>query len=540
MTSLFRAPLLASGLGYSAILAAVPIDFMLDCDFFQASEKSMGLHIVTRMVERFQNTAGALRSLSVVYKMALLASSIMLVAVLLLGVVVTNFQMRLLTNQVDDFGNIIASQLAATITEPLFTDDVLAMQVQIHNLVQDPRIRAAVVYDADYKLVVEAGEFGSVTPLPQDKLEQSHIVVANAESTLKQQRLTVSSPVVFNGLTAGYVVVDFVPLGIREGFIGMLTLVSRIAVGMVLVMMLLAYVMSRRLSIPIKQLVDTTERIGAGEYSQSIALQGNDEFGRIAKAINRMSLGLLRKQQLEGVLNQLVASEVAEALLRLPAGQPVVSEDIEASVLFVDIVGFTALSEAHSPAVIVALLNEYFGYFTVCSQLFGGCVDKFIGDCAMILFGAPKADSDHQFKAMACAIAIQRLVNHLNEQRLMAGLEPVQVRIGINSGPMMAGTVGAPQRLEYTVVGNTVNIASRLTSLADPGKIFTLESVARNQQLQNRILWQSRGEFAIKGSRERVSVCEIIDVSGDSQRMISDLIDDLLARFKGVSSTHHD
>lgn len=471
----------------------------------------------------------ALKSLSIAYKMALLASSILILAVTLLGIAVANFQLQLLTNQVDDFGNIIASQLSATITEPLFTDDIMAMQMQIHNLVQDERILGVAVLDAERKLVAEAGD-----------LQLSRSVLGDAaasgagRTTFRQQLVTVSSPVVFNGLTAGYVVVDFVPLGIQEGFIGMLTLIARLAVAMVVVMMLLAYIMSRRLSAPIKQLVATTERIGAGEYTQSIEVQSNDEFGRIADAINRMSLGLLRKQQLEGVLNQVVASDVAEALLRLPAGQPVISEEIEASVLFVDIVGFTRLSEQHSSAVIVALLNEYFGYFTVCSQLFGGCVDKFIGDSAMILFGAPKADPDHRFKALACAIAIQRLVRHVNHQRLAAGTEPVKVRIGVNAGVMTAGTVGAPQRLEYTVVGNTVNIASRLTSLADPGGICILESMAQEANLQTRIICKMRGEFALKGKSERVSVCEVVDVSGDSRRMISDLIEDLLARFDYV------
>src|SRR5690606_17425380 len=126
------------------------------------------------------------------------------------------------------------------------------------------------------------------------------------------------------------------------------------------------------------------------------------------------------------------------------------------------------------------LLNEYFAYFTLCGRLFFGTVDKFIGDCAMIVFGAPKHNPDHRFNAIACASVMLRLLEQVNELRRERGQREVQVRIGVNSGEMMAGIVGGSQRMEYTVVGDTVNVASRLSRIARPGEMVVGEAVSRD------------------------------------------------------------
>src|SRR5512142_121347 len=117
---------------------------------------------------------------------------------------------------------------------------------------------------------------------------------------------------------------------------------------------------------------------------------------------------------------------------------------VEATVLFADIAGFTSLSENMHPEEVSALLNEYFSCIAQAAHAFHGHVDKYIGDCAMLLFGVPAEDDDHVFHATACAVVIQRAIHTLNQRREADGLVPVHFRIGINNGVMLAGNMGSP------------------------------------------------------------------------------------------------
>ena len=122
-------------------------------------------------------------------------------------------------------------------------------------------------------------------------------------------------------------------------------------------------------------------------------------MGQLADALNNMSRSLHQKQQMEGVLSRFVADDVAKTMMDDLDKVNIGCERVDASVLFVDIVGYTELAEKATTEEVVELLNEYLAYFTLCSQLFFGTVDKFIGDCAMVIFGAPRINSDHRFNA---------------------------------------------------------------------------------------------------------------------------------------------
>src|SRR5690606_36658815 len=128
------------------------------------------------------------------------------------------------------------------------------------------------------------------------------------------------------------------------------------------------------------------------------------------------------------------------------------------------IVGFTGMAEGMNPEEVANLLNRYFAQIVIACEMNQGMVDKYIGDCAMLVFGVPQADPEHFFHVITCALAIQRLVTMENEQRETRGQAPVRFRLGLNSGSMLAGNMGAHERMEYTVVGDSVNLASRLGS----------------------------------------------------------------------------
>ena len=170
----------------------------------------------------------------------------------------------------------------------------------------------------------------------------------------------------------------------------------------------------------------------------------------------------------------------------------------EVSVLFADCVGFTAYSENAPPEEVAELMEGYFSHAVEAIFNNGGTLDKFIGDCVMAFFGAPVSQEDHAFRAVQAAVAFREALDSWNEERVEQGLRPVATRIGINSGPVVVGDIGSNRRVDYTVLGNTVNVASRLESnVASPGDIVIGDGTYR--LLADKIPSESLGEFQLKG-----------------------------------------
>ncbi len=169
----------------------------------------------------------------------------------------------------------------------------------------------------------------------------------------------------------------------------------------------------------------------------------------------------------------------------------------EVSVLFADIVGFTAYSEKAQPEEVADLMEGYFTHAVDAIFSNGGTLDKFIGDCVMAFFGAPMSQPDHAYRAVKAAIEFYAALDGWNANRRHRGQTHIASRIGINSGPVVVGDIGAKRRVDYTILGNTVNLASRLEEKAEPGQIVVGEVTQR--LLAGRIPTESLGELRLKG-----------------------------------------
>jgi adenylate cyclase len=192
----------------------------------------------------------------------------------------------------------------------------------------------------------------------------------------------------------------------------------------------------------------------------------------------------------------------------------------EVSILFADISGFTTISETKKPEEVSEFLSHFFSFAVEAIFAYGGTLDKFICDAVMAFFGAPIPQDDHADRAVLAGIMLQRLVSDWNAERERAGLPSVRVRIGINSGPAVVGNVGTEKRVDYTVLGSSVNIASRLESgVAKPGQVVisknTLERIIGSFQTE------PLGEFALKGLQQKMPVYAVLGASA-SPRHASD------------------
>src|SRR5207253_10163598 len=174
---------------------------------------------------------------------------------------------------------------------------------------------------------------------------------------------------------------------------------------------------------------------------------------------------------------------------------------------FLDVRGFTTMSERLTPGEVVALLNEYFDVVVDRVTAHGGAVNKFIGDAAMCIWGAPDNNPDPERSAVACALQIQSAVAMLSVDRVRRGLTSVGIGIGINAGEAVAGNLGAARRLEYTVIGDAVNLAQRLESQARAGEVLVSQAVY--DKVAAWVFAEPREPVKLKGKSQPVPLWEI-------------------------------
>lgn len=218
----------------------------------------------------------------------------------------------------------------------------------------------------------------------------------------------------------------------------------------------------------------------------------------LASMIVHSQLRLLAESRARARLRRFVSPEVADELERRHEvlDRPVARE---VTVLFVDIRGFTTGAEAMSPEDSVAFLNEFFRRVTSAVFAHGGTVDKYIGDCVMVLFGAPLRQPDDATRAVRAAREIVRSVAEWNGDRATRGELPVRIGVGLNTSLVVAGAVGTPQKLEYTVIGDGVNVASRVCSLTKELPAVILATEATRSRVADELPWRDFGETVIRG-----------------------------------------
>ncbi|MEE9384725.1 MAG: adenylate/guanylate cyclase domain-containing protein [Nannocystaceae bacterium] len=232
----------------------------------------------------------------------------------------------------------------------------------------------------------------------------------------------------------------------------------------------------------------------SGIASQAaIAIQNQ----RLAKKIESEAATRAQFQRLLSpqLVDQLVAGE-----LTLDRGGSL----REVTMLFADIRGFTALSERNPPGVMVETLNAYFEVMVDVLFDHGGTLDKYVGDEIIGLFGAPVAIDQAPLRAIRCALDMLRALTDFNRQRLQAGLEAIEIGIGINSGSVIAGAIGSRRTLQYTVVGDAVNVASRLCSVAAAGEIIVSDSTLRS--CRDQVAVEQRHPVTVKGKAQSLRI----------------------------------
>ncbi|MBO9667836.1 MAG: HAMP domain-containing protein [Bdellovibrio sp.] len=222
------------------------------------------------------------------------------------------------------------------------------------------------------------------------------------------------------------------------------------------------FLFSMTLTSPIEKLAEMINLVSKGNFEVKARAQvrSHDEVGDLAEAFDHMTEGLKERDKVKSLFSKFHGSSVAEDLISKDIGVGGQSKDVV--VFFSDIRGFTAFSEKRSPEEVVEMLNEYFGVMVKIINSHGGVVDKFIGDAIMAVWGAPRSSNQDAQKALRACLEMRKALESLNEKRIARGQPAINIGMGLHAGTAISGTIGSDERMEYTVIGNTVNTASRI------------------------------------------------------------------------------
>ncbi|MBK8966870.1 MAG: adenylate/guanylate cyclase domain-containing protein [Saprospiraceae bacterium] len=257
---------------------------------------------------------------------------------------------------------------------------------------------------------------------------------------------------------------------------------------------------TRSFTKPIHALLDEINKVRAGDFSTQAAVLTGDEIGVLTQEFNGMVVGLKERELIRDTFGKYVTRDVADAILNKKVN--VAGEVRQCTVLVTDIANYTTIAEDLTPQEVIEMLNEYFSVLVTIVQEHNGVVNKFIGDAIFAIFNVPLDDPDHAVHAIRAALAIEQA----SITRTFGKNRRLHTRIGINTGVVVAGNIGSAERMEYTVIGDEVNIAARLEQLNKDYDTHILLGENTYEMAKNQFDFNRLGSFQLKGKERSIEV----------------------------------
>lgn len=274
------------------------------------------------------------------------------------------------------------------------------------------------------------------------------------------------------------------------------------------------YFFSRSLTMPLGKLMDASNLIRDGDFNVSVPATTRDEIGQLGESFAEMAKGLGEREKMKDAFGRFVNKELTDLILKdeIKLG----GERKDVVVLFSDIRKFTELSERFEPEDVVGFLNSYMRKMVQCVNDCHGSVDKFIGDAIMAVWGAPVSHGNDTENAINSAIMMRKALISFNKTRGRTGRPKINIGIGINTGPALAGQIGTEERMEYTVIGDTVNLASRIEALNKPFGTDILISGYAYEKVRHIFNVEPMRRIRVKGKTEAQRIYAVLGRKDDS------------------------
>jgi adenylate cyclase len=452
--------------------------------------------------------------LSLKVKLTLLITTLLVLTVLLVSVFLVRQEQESLTHEMTKRGRTIARDLANASKNPMLSNDDLTLSLLVQDAMKDPDVVYVIFAGADGKVVAhqDLSQIGQQVQRPNGlPLAAGDTQVTPFIDPKQGKVIDFAVPLVFSKVSVGSLYLGFSRKPIDQAVASARNSTIVISAAMVVVGILGAVGLATVLSRPVLRLVEGTRAVSAGNFDVHLPVTSRDEIGALTESFNQMAKNLREKEMIKRAFTRYVARQVVDEILKDPEKLALKEERRDVTVLFCDMRGFTSLAERLSPEDVVGVLNDFYTLMVDTTAKNDGIVDKFLGDGVMAIFGAPIVHEDHASRAVKTALAMQAGVAELSRKRAREGKDPIAVGIGVSAGEAVAGTVGTEDRMEYTVIGDSVNLAARLESNAKPGQI--LISQRTQQKVDGLVNVRALGAIRVKGKEEQVEVYEVLGMA---------------------------
>lgn len=286
-----------------------------------------------------------------------------------------------------------------------------------------------------------------------------------------------------------------------------------LSVSVLFLSILLIWFWSKSISRPVRQLATAAGEISNGQFEIKMYRKRSDELAILTESFVNMGHGLAERERLKDTFGRFINKEIAEKAMKgdLKLG----GESKNVTIFFSDIRSFTAMSEKMTPHEVVEFLNDYMTRMVGCVNKTSGVVDKYIGDAIMAVWGTPVSSGSPKDDALNCVRAAMMMRAELwlmNKERTTKGLLPVHIGCGINSGEVIAGQIGSSERMEYTVIGDAVNVASRTESLNKPFATDILITANTYELIKEHLIVEEMPSVSVKGKSEPLKMYAVVNI----------------------------
>ena len=452
-------------------------------------------------------------------QMAVATTFVSVITVITLSLSVLDKQKERLYEQTVRMGKVSLNYFANNAKFPLLEEDILRLNTLIKEASKVEGLRYALITDTRQK--IKAHTDVNLIGLPFKHFVDNPVLTHKEEVRYYTYRQTGGDRLLnlYRDIKIKDKNLGQVHVGISLDFIKDLVIEERVSIilvtlAVILIGLVVAIIYGFRFSHPISEIVKATDEIGRGNYQYRVPLKRNDELGNLAIAFNRMGRELWKNAMTEKSFGKYVGTEVLDLILANPETDWLKGTRNEATVIFGDVRGFTSYATEKSPEEVVEALNAYLEIATSIIIQYGGYIDKFIGDAVMGVFGVPVFRSDHVERAVRAAIQIQAA---LKQESLKGNALLASVGISIHTGIVVAGNVGSQSKMEYTVIGDSVNVAARLNALAAAGEVVVSQQV--KEKLDRLMSTESLGPQKIKGKIDPIQAFKVLRMQHKSHKI---------------------
>jgi adenylate cyclase len=456
------------------------------------------------------------------FKIALFVVLLTVIVTAVAGILITGRMEASLRREIEMRGEALARNLAANVEDPLSQGDDLYIA----------RFTTGAMDNADVVYAIVVGEDGRIAgyrdaahddftgfmgkpyqpPPGVEPLGKSTFLSQTYDTPQWGPLYDVAVPVMLaDKKSIGAVHVGISREGVRRAVNRTRITIGAISAAAVLLALLGSFVLAGFITRPIDRLMAGVREVQKGNgYTMELPITTRDEVGHLTRAFNDMVKSLGEKELIKEAFSRYVSRQVAGLILDDPDKyiSTLKGQRKTITVLFADIRGFTRIAEALAPEQVVAMLNVYLTYMTDVVFRYEGTLDKFLGDGLMAIFGAPVEQPDSTLNAVRAALDMRERLRKFNLAREIGGEEPVLVGIGVNYGDAIVGNIGSRERMDYSVIGDTVNVAQRIQTYTQGGQVILAEPAYR--RVEGRVEVRPLGSHELKGKKEKIELFEVL------------------------------